>query len=118
MFPVYTKLLTGIVLVNKELLTGTVFLWIRNYCVETGNIRYIPTNYFFLFLQMGHRELEWYNMAKYDALGKKHWHPEFRELDYHVPAYQPAKFRPEGKKKGMGYSRVKKVFPPIPDPDN
>ena len=28
------------------------------------------------------------------------------------------KFRPEGKKKGMGYSRVKKVFPPIPDPDN
>ena len=57
-------------------------------------------------------------MAKFDALGKKHWHPEFRELDYHVPAYQPAKFRPEGKKKGMGYSRVKKVFPPIPDPDN
>jgi hypothetical protein len=73
---------------------------------------------FFFFLQMGHRELEWYNMAKYDALGKKHWHPEFRELDYHVPAYQPSKFRPEGKKKALGHSRVKKVFPPIPDPDN
>ena len=48
---------------------------------------------------MGHRTLEWYNMAKYDALGKKHWHPEFREMDYYIPAYQPSKFRPEGQKK-------------------
>ena len=63
---------------------------------------------------LGHRDLEWYNMAKYDKLGKFHWHPEFKALDYYVPAYQPRKFRPEGKKKGHGYNRVKKVFPPLP----
>ena len=63
---------------------------------------------------MGLREMPWYEMAKYDSLGKFHWHPEFRQLDYYIPAYQPSKFRPEGKKKYRGYSRVKKVFPPLP----
>ena len=67
---------------------------------------------------MGLRELPWYEMAKYDMMGKKHWHPEFREMDYHIPAYLPSKFRPEGKKKKRGYSRVKKVFPPVPDTDD
>ena len=69
-----------------------------------------PENAFML----GFREMNWFKMAKYDSLGKFHWHPEFRQLDYHIPAYQPAKFRPEGKKKKQGYSRVKTVFPPIP----
>ena len=64
---------------------------------------------------LGLRELPWYLMAKYDALGKFHWHPEFRQLDYYIPGYQPSKFRPTGKKKGHGYSRVKKVFPPLPE---
>lgn len=63
---------------------------------------------------LGLREMPWYEMAKYDSLGKFHWHPEFRQLDYYIPAYQPSKHRPEGKKKGRGYSRVKQVFPPLP----
>jgi len=67
---------------------------------------------------MGFRELPWYEMAKHDHMGKKHWHPEFREMDYYIPAYQPSKFRPEGQKKKRGYNRVKKVFPPIPDTDD
>lgn len=61
---------------------------------------------------LGNRERPWYNMAKYDYLGKHHWHPEFRQFDYYMPAYNPAKFRPKGKK---GFGRVKKVFAPIPD---
>ena len=64
---------------------------------------------------LGLREMPWYLMAKYDSLGKFHWHPEFRPLDYYIPKYQPAKFRPEGKKKRHGYNRVKKVFPPLPE---
>ena len=70
------------------------------------------------FAGLGQRELNWYNMAKYDYMGKFHWHPEFRALDYYIPAYQPAKFRPEGKKKYQGYNRVKAVFPPIPDEED
>ena len=61
----------------------------------------------------GLRDLPWYKMAQYDKLGKFHWHPEFRQLDYYIPAHNPRKFRPEGKRKGWGYNRVKKVFPPL-----
>ena len=67
--------------------------------------------------QLGERDLPWYNMAKWDKLGKFHWHPEFRPLDYYIPAYNPRKNRPEGKEKGHGFGRVKKLFPPIPDED-
>jgi len=61
----------------------------------------------------GLRDLPWYKMAMYDKLGKFHWHPEFRQLDYYIPAYNPRKYRPQGKRKGWGYNRVKKVFPPL-----
>ncbi len=64
---------------------------------------------------LGNRERDWYRMAKYEHMGKMHWHPEFRHLDYYLPAYQPSKFRPEGKKKGHGLDKVKKVFPPVLD---
>ena len=54
-------------------------------------------------------------MARFDALGKFHWHPEFRHLDYHPAPYVPQKFRPEGKKKYFGYNKGKVVYPPIPE---
>merc|ERR1712029_947957 len=59
---------------------------------------------------LGLREMPWYEMAKYDSLGKFHWHPEFRQLDYYIPAYQPSKHRPDVKRKAEDILESKKCF--------
>ena len=39
------------------------------------------------------REQPWFIMKDYDHMGKEHWHPEFKEFNYHNGPYVPRKFR-------------------------
>ena len=39
------------------------------------------------------REQPWFIMKDYDHMGKEHWHPEFKEFNYHNGPYVPEKFR-------------------------
>ena len=67
--------------------------------------------------QRGVRERFWFQMARVDHLGREHWHPEYKHLDYYEPAYQPAKFRvgSDKFKKSGRLHRVKKVSAPLPE---
>ncbi len=57
-----------------------------------------------------------YVMANYDHMGKHHWHPEFKHLDYYDPPRKLAKYRKPRKGHSpleRGPKRVKKAVAPL-----